>query len=958
MKRFSTFALSMVMVGAWATASSAQHLIISNATSTTAHPSRPIAFTYDDSGMSGDSGSAGATNDTHNNNPFDMGLLINEIPPLFIEYDLGQSYDLTNLVVWGYNENTWWRQGMKAVTITVRDFGGDAVVVYDGNVTEPPGRDTGTTTPSLDIDLTGITGRFIHFLTDPAPEHSWRATYTDPPITNDFACGLSEVRVYGDPTGLGNGDTQACCFPDGSCSNLAAAACTTAGGIPEGTDTECFSTVCPQLEEACCFPDGTCDDIDPNDCIAANGIPQGPGTTCAGVSCPQPEACCLLDGSCEDLLVDDCISQGGYPQGIFTTCAGTTCDQPEACCLPDSPWCDEMVPAACADAGGTSLGVGTACYNSDCVGATEAVVSDVVEMGVTTLAGYRFDLERATSLNPDWTDTPAYLIAGGASATLVGDDDSDPHAFYRSVGFVPPPPCGIASAIGNPSAGNNWSTESAVSVRASNPHPSRSFQNVINGSGISADGCTHTDALFGSGGVGGTVMGFNLGPTSGPARAGTVAGANWVEFAFDQAYNIFDILVWNYNEDSSNAPDTDFTDFYTMQGMKEVTIQYTTVGNGGGWGSDSAGDWTTLGGGTMLLLQGTGGNFLGAQAIPMDATAQYVVITAVSGTNANFMCEKEFGSTCTTPSVEGALSEVRFTLDDPPAPPPGPEYPINPADLADVTGLSFASVSGVVYELERAVKAIDPTIGSPNAGNEWDTTSAVSIVGHSGTRDPGTGEAGRTAINTINGNGMLGDFGNLHNNGIPHGQMAMFANPPAGGDDSPPNPGTLQSSGSHWITYELDQEYSLADVTIWNYNETSWYVQGWKSNVVQVSTNNGTNPSDWTTVFEGELPISPGGGTGPSEAALVVDVGDIPVKYVTLINPGIGDDATWLAGDDGSHAGLSEVRFHATYEPPPDIANAVFTGTGMFTVGDGNTQTLFDPDGWDPDTYWYRVSAQ
>ncbi len=40
------------------------------------------------------------------------------------------------------------------------------------------------------------------------------------------------------------------------------------------------------LLEACCMPDGTCTDVLPADCTNTGGVPQGPATTCAGVNCP------------------------------------------------------------------------------------------------------------------------------------------------------------------------------------------------------------------------------------------------------------------------------------------------------------------------------------------------------------------------------------------------------------------------------------------------------------------------------------------------------------------------------------------------------------------------------------------------------------------------------------------------------------------------------------------------
>jgi len=164
-----------------------------------------MARTYDDSGMSGDSGSAGAVGDTHSNNIFDdMGFLNGDTPPLFVEYDLGADFALTNLVIWNDNEPTWFIQGMKEVTIEVRPQGDPSTVVFSGDIPLAPAMGAGVTTASLDVDLTGLVGRYIRITTAAAPNHTWR--FASPPpmggVTNDFGTGLSEVRVYGDPTGM------------------------------------------------------------------------------------------------------------------------------------------------------------------------------------------------------------------------------------------------------------------------------------------------------------------------------------------------------------------------------------------------------------------------------------------------------------------------------------------------------------------------------------------------------------------------------------------------------------------------------------------------------------------------------------------------------------------------------------------------------------------------------------
>jgi len=78
---------------------------------------------------------------------------------------------------------------------------------------------------------------------------------------------------------------QACCLLDGTCIDTTPEDCKAIGGNPQGTGTNCATTICSQPTEACCLPDSTCIDTDVNDCLAQGGIPQGPGTDCSTVDC-------------------------------------------------------------------------------------------------------------------------------------------------------------------------------------------------------------------------------------------------------------------------------------------------------------------------------------------------------------------------------------------------------------------------------------------------------------------------------------------------------------------------------------------------------------------------------------------------------------------------------------------------------------------------------------------------
>ena len=108
---------------------------------------------------------------------------------------------------------------------------------------------------------------------------------------------------------------------------------------------------CAQVKEACCLPDGTCTELTPDECLARKGTPQGPGTQCT-----TPEACCLDDGSC--IMVDPlcCDEQGGKPMGAGTACSAAQ----QACCLPNGE-CIMADPLCCIDKGGIPQGSGTTC---------------------------------------------------------------------------------------------------------------------------------------------------------------------------------------------------------------------------------------------------------------------------------------------------------------------------------------------------------------------------------------------------------------------------------------------------------------------------------------------------------------------------------------------------------------------------------------------------------------------
>jgi hypothetical protein len=132
--------------------------------------------------------------------------------------------------------------------------------------------------------------------------------------------------------------TEACCFTDGHCENLAPFFCLEQGGQPMGAGTTCDTVVCPGSPDqgACCYGDVAplCVVTDPLTCqMQYFGQWKGPGTTCDDLdgdgiadicqSGPeQPEACCMPDGTCQMLPPLDCLSLGGDPKGAGARCLG------------------------------------------------------------------------------------------------------------------------------------------------------------------------------------------------------------------------------------------------------------------------------------------------------------------------------------------------------------------------------------------------------------------------------------------------------------------------------------------------------------------------------------------------------------------------------------------------------------------------------------------------------------
>jgi len=106
----------------------------------------------------------------------------------------------------------------------------------------------------------------------------FESAYGDPTVK------VQHATVYDDLSDIDCGEvTEACCFSDGECSDLAPTACSQQGGHSGGPDTNCATYSCTV---ACCLANGTCVDLDSDACEAReNSQSGGYGTSCANYSC-------------------------------------------------------------------------------------------------------------------------------------------------------------------------------------------------------------------------------------------------------------------------------------------------------------------------------------------------------------------------------------------------------------------------------------------------------------------------------------------------------------------------------------------------------------------------------------------------------------------------------------------------------------------------------------------------
>jgi hypothetical protein len=180
-------------------------------------------------------------------------------------------------------------------------------------------------------------------------------------------------------------------------------------------------------------------------------------------------------------------------------------------------------------------------------------------------------------------------------------------------------------AIGNPNAGNGWSTTSAVTATASGDQYGLVPTLTIDGSGLDAATGTMHD-------IGWAQFWDSLYTGATNPHPGAMPDAlNWIAYEFDKPYELTKMHVWNYNFDA---------EWRLPASAKDIVVLYSLTG-----GPDPMMDWNLMG--MYTLGQGTAKpDYTGEDVFFGGEMAKYVVISIMS----------DYAS----PYGDNGLSEVRF----------------------------------------------------------------------------------------------------------------------------------------------------------------------------------------------------------------------------------------------------------------------------------------------------------
>jgi PEP-CTERM motif len=192
-------------------------------------------------------------------------------------------------------------------------------------------------------------------------------------------------------------------------------------------------------------------------------------------------------------------------------------------------------------------------------------------------------------------------------------------------------------------ATNNWNASADITTSASNDHDAnRSSANLVSGVNIDPTGL-YSDAFLPSNPHPGESSDWlsNGGGSGSPDPAG-LPFSSWVEFTFNQSYNLGGIYIWQDNQQP--LP-------YSYQGMQDCTIDV----------SNDGASWTQVFSGAIPQESDLGGpNYYEPVSLIVNtglAAAQYVVITA-STTNWNYAPAANGDPTSALDAVEFATTAV------------------------------------------------------------------------------------------------------------------------------------------------------------------------------------------------------------------------------------------------------------------------------------------------------------
>ena len=434
-------------------------------------------------------------------------------------------------------------------------------------------------------------------------------------------------------------------------------------------------------------------------------------------------------------------------------------------------------------------------------------------------------------------------------------------------------------------------------------------------------------------------------PASPSGRTVAADGAKaWVSYEFDDVYTLGQMWVWNNNDSN------DGSDVYTVRGLKDVIVDYSTDGS----------NWFTLGT-THVFAQApapasddypgfAGPDFAGA-------SAKYVVIAATSNYGEEpydpgadkrrySLSEVEFRLVCDT-NVSPADVQESTAVQNEAADPPsftytflntgGEEitsYTVQETDASGLTPVNHVWLSltdnggggpipvggnvtvdaniidtSMPYEIytayvtftddcspaDRHVREIQLTIGGPpptDIVGPFIPEANFANVSVSSIHDD------RDGYRTIDGSGL--------NENLEHGaygpDMWLTAeNPPSSASPS----GRV---GVAWIEYEFDQIYQLGRTRIWNNNDPpdgqdDYTVRGLKDVTVEYSTDG----SGWTTL--GTYVFEKGIGSAGYEGFTGPDFANTAARHVVITASSNWGEEPYDPGGNRRRYSLSEIGF-------------------------------------------------